>query len=151
MNFSFTHILRLCTNYKMTRVSIHIPVVSLWWRCLRLGRKQSGLEISSIYGVDQFCFRSSASTIAGMPEHWLPRSMNRKAWYSFWRLRNEIKYARMYSLASEKWLTPVVSLHAGLSAQDLAPTLAHLVNLCSSPSTPYAEFVMNFGTQRQSI
>lgn len=39
----------------------------------------------------------------------------------------------------------VVSLHAGLSAQDFGPALAHLINLCSSPSKQFAEFVMNFG------
>jgi hypothetical protein len=39
----------------------------------------------------------------------------------------------------------VVSLHARLSAQDFGPTLTHLINLCSSPSKLYAEFVMNFG------
>ena len=39
----------------------------------------------------------------------------------------------------------LVSLHAGIAAQDLGPALAHLINLCSSPSKEYAEFVMNFG------
>jgi len=40
------------------------------------------------------------------------------------------------------------SLHAGLSAQDFGPALAHLINLCSSPSKLFAEFVMNFGPRK---
>jgi hypothetical protein len=39
----------------------------------------------------------------------------------------------------------LVSLHAGLSAQDFGPILSYLINLCSSPSKPFAEFVLNFG------
>ena len=44
----------------------------------------------------------------------------------------------------------LVSLHAWLSAHDFAPALAHLVNLCSSPSKYYAEYVMNFGKLHKS-
>jgi len=40
------------------------------------------------------------------------------------------------------------SLHAGLSAQDFVPALSHLINLCSSPSKPFAQFVLNFGPKK---
>ena len=73
-----------------------------------------------------------------------------KQWHSFRQARNAFTHARMCaSFLSTSWHC-VVSLHAGLSAQDLAPALAHLVNLCSSPSTAYAEFVMNFGNPMQA-
>ena len=53
--------------------------------------------------------------------------------------------SRLYPLFIDKKLNELVSLHAGIAAQDLGPALAHLINLCSSPSKEYAEFVMNFG------
>lgn len=53
--------------------------------------------------------------------------------------------SRLYPLFIDNKLNELVSLHASIAAQDLGPALAHLINLCSSPSKEYAEFVMNFG------
>lgn len=56
-----------------------------------------------------------------------------------------------YLLVGKNADSGVVSLHARLSSRDFGPALAHLINLCSSPSKPFAEYVMNFGICTSSI